>query len=173
EICRIEKFLHFANNEDYDPETHPHLKLNEVWPIFRNLEDKYTPDRDVAIEESLLIYKGRLVWRDKNITLRLKDKKDVVLLRTIHSAEMVVIKDDLKPKMEVDYNNSMGGVDKVDQHLAAYPVPRNSGKRYYKNIFFHLLELALRNSFVLYTISEGRKTPLDYRMVIIRKIFEK
>ncbi|KAJ4447630.1 hypothetical protein ANN_09637, partial [Periplaneta americana] len=50
--------------------------------------------------------------RDKNITLRLKDKKDVVLLSTIHSTEMVVIKDDLKPKMVVDYNNSMGGIDK-------------------------------------------------------------
>ncbi|KAJ4446148.1 hypothetical protein ANN_12841 [Periplaneta americana] len=103
--------------------------------------------------------------RDRNITLRLKDKKDVVLLSTIHSAEMVVIKDDLKPKMVIDYNNSMGRVDKVDQHLAAYPVPRNSGKRYYKKIFFNLLELPLWNSYVLYTISEGRKIPLDYRIV--------
>ncbi|KAJ4426928.1 hypothetical protein ANN_26727 [Periplaneta americana] len=62
EICRFEKFLHFANDENCDPETQPNVKLNEVWPIFRNLEDKYTPDRDVTIEESLLIYKGRLVW---------------------------------------------------------------------------------------------------------------
>ncbi|KAJ4427155.1 hypothetical protein ANN_24771 [Periplaneta americana] len=62
-------------------------------------------------------------WRDKNITLRLKDEEDVMLLSTIHSAEMVVIKDDLKSKMVVDHNNTMGGVDKVDQHLAAYSVP--------------------------------------------------
>ncbi|KAJ4437178.1 hypothetical protein ANN_17313 [Periplaneta americana] len=37
---------------------------------------------------------------------------------------MVAGKGDLKPKMVVDYNNTMVGVDRVDQHLAAYPVPQ-------------------------------------------------
>ncbi|KAG8237437.1 hypothetical protein J437_LFUL016249, partial [Ladona fulva] len=41
-----------------------------------------------------------------------------------------------KPKVVVDYNDTMGGVDRVDQHLADYPIPRKRGKKYYKIYFF-------------------------------------
>ncbi|KAJ4450249.1 hypothetical protein ANN_01668 [Periplaneta americana] len=88
------------------------------------------------------------------MAIRWKDKKDI-LLSTIHNPEMVVKNVDLKPKVVTDYNDTMGGVDHVDQHLAAYPVPRKRRKRYYKKIFFHLLELALWNFYILYT-KKGR-----------------
>ncbi|GFY54124.1 hypothetical protein TNIN_79361 [Trichonephila inaurata madagascariensis] len=34
----------------------------------------------------------------------------------------------LKPKVVHDYNNTMGGVEKVDQHLTGYPVARKRGQ---------------------------------------------
>lgn len=40
------------------------------------------------------------------------------------------------------YNKTRGGFDRVDQRIADCPVTRNRGKRYYKKIFFHLLERA-------------------------------
>ena len=43
----------------------------------------------------------------------------------------------------------MGGVDKVAQHLVDYPIPRKGRKRYYK-VFFHMMNLALWNSYILY-----------------------
>jgi hypothetical protein len=47
-------------------ENHPIPKLNKIWPIFENLEKKfvhlYTPERDVTLYESLLLYKRRLGW---------------------------------------------------------------------------------------------------------------
>lgn len=65
-----------------------------------------------------------------------------------------------------------GGVDKVDQHLADYPITRKRGKKYYKKIFFHMLEHALWNSFVLYKKKGGLKTHLQFRMDLITKIIE-
>ncbi|GFX78855.1 hypothetical protein TNCV_1356431 [Trichonephila clavipes] len=42
-----------------------------------------------------------------------------------------------KPKCVVDYNDQMGGADKVDQHLAPYFTSRKREEN--TNIFFHLL----------------------------------
>ncbi|KAG8225467.1 hypothetical protein J437_LFUL004468 [Ladona fulva] len=59
----------------------------------------------------------------------------------------------------------MGGVDKVEQHLSHYPIPRKRGKKYYRKIFFHLMEQALWNSYVLYKKTGGRRTVGIQRMV--------
>ncbi|KAJ4430756.1 hypothetical protein ANN_19347 [Periplaneta americana] len=75
------------------------------------------------------------------MAIRWKDKKDVVLLSTIHNPEMVMKNNELKPKVVIDYNDTMGGVDRIDHHLAAYP--------------------------------GGRDSPLEYRISVIRKMFEK
>ena len=88
--------------------------------------------------------KGEVSAYIKNkMVLKWKDKKDVTLLSTIHNAEMVDVttrKGTIqKPKLVMDYNNTMGG---VDQHLSCYPTPRKKGKKYYK-IFFHLVDLEL------------------------------
>ncbi|KAF2895451.1 hypothetical protein ILUMI_10723 [Ignelater luminosus] len=77
-----------------------------------------------------------------------------------------------KPKLVHEYNDTMGGVDKVDQHLADYTLPRKRGKKFYKKIFFHLFDLALWNSFVLYSKTGGTKTTLEYRMDVVKLIIE-
>ncbi|GFT77165.1 hypothetical protein TNCV_1984531 [Trichonephila clavipes] len=46
-----------------------------------------------------------------------------------------------RPKCVVDYNDQMGGVDKIDQHLAPYSTSRKREEN--TKIFFHLLDLAL------------------------------
>lgn len=293
-FIQIKQFLHFSNNQDYDPETHPNPKLNKIWPVFQLLLTKFrcllTPDRDITIDESLLLYKGRLGWKQyiplkrarfgiktymlcesksgyvwnmiiytgkgtllsedykglpvstqvvmdlmspllgkgycltmdsyynspqladilvNNITdvygtvqlkrkdmpslklkkgeivgyqrgkvtaMKWKDKKDISLLSTIHSLEIVDTEKrgeiKKKPKCVVDYNDTMGGVDRVDQHLADYALPRKRGKKYYKKIFFHLLDLALWNSYILYCKNGGAKTPLMYRIAVVDGIMK-
>jgi hypothetical protein len=42
----------------------------------------------------------------------------------------------IKPKVVIDYNNSMNAVDKQDQQLPSFPVIRKYAKDY-KNIFLH------------------------------------
>lgn len=297
-FLKIKQYLHFSNNEEFDAATHPSPKLYKLWPIYQNLVQKfksvYTPEKNIAIDESLLLYKGRLGWiqyipmkrarfgiktyllcesstgyvynfiiytgketlldeeykalpissqvvmtlvktllnkgytlttdnfytspqladilvanktdiygtvrlnrkemppaikdvklkkgevvafrRGKVMTLRWKDKKDVTLLSTIHNAKMLQItkRDKVKEKPAVvhDYNDTMGGVDRVDQMLASYPLPRKRGKKYYRKIFFHLLDLAIFNSMVLYMKRGGQMSSLKYRLALITSIVE-
>ena len=96
------------------------------------------------------------VQRGKVMALRWKDKKDVARISTVHNPTMVDLstprREIKKPQVIHDYNFTMGGVDKVDQHLVDYPIPRKRGKRYYKKVFVHLMDLAVWNSYSLYFI---------------------
>lgn len=85
------------------------------------------------------------------------DKKDICLLSTIHNSEQGDTKKKdkdgntiKKPKLVLDYNDTMGGVDRMDQLLHDYPTTRKRGKKYYKGIFFHLLDISIWNAFILY-----------------------
>ncbi|KAG8237778.1 hypothetical protein J437_LFUL017329 [Ladona fulva] len=77
----------------------------------------------------------------------------------------------VKPPVVIDYNHTMGGVDWVDQ-LSDYPLPRERSKKYYKKIFFHLVDLSVWNSFILYKKSGGRKVHLDYRIQLREQLIE-
>lgn len=259
-FCQLKQNLHFCDNSTYNAETHPNPKLNKIWDIYTDLNKKfqslYNLERDVTIDESLLLYKGRLGWiqyipkkrarfgiktymlceassgyiwssiiytgkdtvfdddykhlpvssrivmslmkpllnkghcvttdnfytsptladlllanrtdtygtmkpnrkdlpsglkkklkkneviayqRGKALAIKWRDKRDVCLLSTVHNPEMVSVERRgekvMKPKLVQDYNNTMGGVDRADQHLADYPLTRKRGKKYYKKIF--------------------------------------
>jgi len=56
-------FLHFANNSKFDPDQHQ-KKLYKIQPILDHLKSKissvYTQERSICVDESLLLWKGRL-----------------------------------------------------------------------------------------------------------------
>lgn len=62
----LKRCIHFTDNSTYDPKTHPNPKLNKLWPIIEHINKKFctaiTLERDVTIDESLMLYKGRLGW---------------------------------------------------------------------------------------------------------------
>ncbi|KAJ8932575.1 hypothetical protein NQ318_020684 [Aromia moschata] len=62
----IHQNLHFSNNDEFDEASHPNPKLNKIWPVYDCLVTKFreaiTPEKYIAIDESLLLYKGRLGW---------------------------------------------------------------------------------------------------------------
>lgn len=62
--CRfslIMKYLHFADNKQYNKAVHPAPKLKKIWELFQiinsNFQQVYIPDRDVCVDESLMAYK--------------------------------------------------------------------------------------------------------------------
>jgi len=74
----------------------------------------------------------------------------------------------------MDYNTHMGGVDTFDQ-VASYYVPDIKSRRWYMRVFYHLLEIAFNNSYILYRQTlqkENRKflDRLEYRKSIIREL---
>ena len=54
-----------------------------------------------------------------------------------------------KPVMITDYNQSMGGVDLCNQLLNYYALSRKT-RKWWKKLFFRLLELCIINSMILY-----------------------
>jgi hypothetical protein len=103
--------------------------------------------------------KGEAVFRRRGNLLALKwhDKRDVSMLSTIHEAKRVVPEIDdnidemaeMKPTCIADYCKFMGGVDVADHMLQYYSVFRKTNK-YWRKLFFHLLNMIITNAWLLY-----------------------
>ena len=62
-----------------------------------------------------------------------------------------------------DHIKFMGGVNLSDQLIGYHPILRQT-KRYWKTLFYHLVEIAATNAFILYKwqcVAEGRKPPTE------------
>lgn len=85
-----------------------------------------------------------------------KDKKMVTLLSTYVGSTPVSSVTTKKEKVEIpcpkivlEYNKHMGGVDLMDSFLGRFHIPLRS-KKWYLRIFFHLLDLTVINSWIIY-----------------------
>ena len=122
--------------------------------------------------------KGEVItFRDGELTgIRWMDKRAVTVLSTIHDDEMVdvrcrtrqavggteVVK---KPNMIAQYNTYMGGVDKADQLLVYYGYSHFS-KKWWKRVFFHLLDVTLVNAYLLVTPLHQQMPHLEFRLSV-------
>ena len=78
------------------------------------------------------------------------------------------------PIIVAKYSASMGGVDKSDQYLSYHIVFRRT-VMYWKTLFYHLVDVAVVNSFILLARQAGQHTitEYDYRDSLILQIIEK
>nr|KAG5692851.1 hypothetical protein BaRGS_020879 [Batillaria attramentaria] len=110
--------------------------------LFEDLKDRGTravgtvrTGREGIPEEmhpkNIKLQKNESIFRRKGdlLCLRLKDKKDVFFLSTVHTTEKERVGNDrqgnvrLKIKLVNDYNKKMKGVDQFDQNLSR-PIKR-------------------------------------------------
>jgi hypothetical protein len=90
-------------------------------------------------------------YTDDGLTmfLKCKDKRDVMILSTFHKgeAEMKVLrmKEANIPKPVDDHNEKMGGADKCDQMLTAYPTEMKT-EIWYEKTFHHLINMSTFNA---------------------------
>jgi len=80
------------------------------------------------------------------------DKGDICLLMNIHNAPAdgnfyIEGGKAMKPQIVTDYNCHMGFVDKGNRIAKSYSISRDTFK-WTKKLFFHLLDLAILNSYV-------------------------
>lgn len=102
--------------------------------------------------------KGTLIMKQKGNILATKwvDKREVNLLSTNSNPTQTVVQRKTKggiadvsiPTSVADYNTNMGGVDLADQLRASYQVGRAS-KRWWRYLFWFLVQTAMINSFLL------------------------
>jgi len=90
-----------------------------------------------------------------------RNKRDICMLTNIHSAPA----DGnfyseggkaIKTQIVMDYNYHMGYVDKGDRMVNSSSIRRRTFK-WMKKLFFHLLDLAILNSYILHSSCGGKK----------------
>lgn len=128
---------------------------------------KYLPKTLLAQDRDLA--RGDFDWAvssDNLFCLKWKDKRCVTLLSSLPDAvDSIQIerkqKDGTKvlvncPKAIPTYNSNMGFVDKFDQLVSLYEVDRKS-KKWWHRIFFHFLDAAVINSYILHKLLTGNE----------------
>ena len=89
-----------------------------------------------------------------------------------------------------DYNKNMGGVDRSDQLVLSYGYPHrlvsttyyafylftlhyNRSLKWWKRVFFHLLDLSLVNANILYNKSSAKQMhQLEFRLAVATSLLE-
>jgi len=126
------------------------------------------------------IPKGERIYLHNNFLLAMKyhDKREVFMLSSVHSPEMQETgkydrntnREIHKPKCIIDYNSNMGAVDQVDMQITFSECQRKTLK-WYKKLFFHLLDLAIYNAYVLYRMRNPVNIQFcDFKVLIIKEI---
>ena len=129
--------------------------------------------------------------------LKWKDKRDVNMLSTFHTDEVVqksrrsrrasdgteIVS---KPKVVEDYNQYMGGVDRSDQMVLYYgythrlvntsslwSINLHRSLKWWKRVMFHLLDLSLVNANILYnSVSTKPLTHMEFRLAVATSLLE-
>uniref|UniRef100_A0A803JPT4 PiggyBac transposable element-derived protein domain-containing protein n=2 Tax=Xenopus tropicalis TaxID=8364 RepID=A0A803JPT4_XENTR len=110
---------------------------------------------------------------DELLAINYYDTKNVFMLTTIHDESVTVVQrvgrpPKTKPLCCREYSRYMGGVDRTDQLQHYYNATRKT-KAWYKKVGIYLIQMALRNSYVVYKAAvPGRKLSYyKYQLQII------
>lgn len=101
-----------------------------------------------------------------------KDKRVVYIMVTKHQPRLIITRNRYgqakKKTIEVsEYNKFMSGIDKSDQMIAYYSTPKKT-IRWYKKVFFHLLDMMVWNAYYMFKkYCNSNKTLLSFRESII------
>jgi len=104
-----------------------------------------------------------------------RDKRDICMLMNIHNAPT---EGDLcneggkaiKLQIVMDYNHHTGYVDKIDRMANSYSISCHTFK-WTKKLFFHLLDLAILNSYIVHSFFGGKKMSHgEFRYTLVRNM---
>jgi len=78
-----------------------------------------------------------------------------------------------KPICVINYNQCMGSIDKTDMLLSSVECVRKTSK-WYKKIFFYLIDLSILNTFSAFKTVTGQNMPVaNFQLEVIRQLLEK
>ena len=122
---------------------------------------------------------GEMCFRrnDKLLFLKWKDKRDVYILSSIHTANKATKiqrnfrgEQITKPVPVLEYNKYMFGVDLADQYLQYYQFLRKTVK-WSKKFFIHCLNMVIINAFILHkNHAPNPVTQSVFRYAIVRHL---
>lgn len=127
--------------------------------------------KKIAKGESFCMYTKEGVccckWKDKREVLSISSEFGGNLVTTTNKRGQ----EKNKPKLIVEYNKNMKGVDRQDQMLSYYPLTHKT-LRWYKKLGIHIFHLMLNNAYFLYNMySEEKKYDLhDFHLEVVTKL---
>jgi hypothetical protein len=104
-----------------------------------------------------------------------RNKRDIYMLTNIHDAPAKGNFCDgngkaTKAQIVAEYSRHMGFVDKEDRMAKSYSICQRTLK-WTKKLFFHLLELAILNSYILLSSCGGKKiSHRDFGVILVRNM---
>ena len=141
--------------------------------------------RGLPIEMKATLERGAVISANVDrsmMALKWMDKRPVSMLTTIHDNSMTTKvrrkrrrggeREEIRKPVTVDqYNQFMGGVDRSDQLLSYYGFSHRTVK-WWRRAAFHLLDMAIVNSYVLYSsLHAGRKlTHEQFRIELAKEL---
>lgn len=108
------------------------------------------------------------------------DKKEVYMITPVHEISFCVTgkkhwktgKNIMKPVCVHEYNKNMGGIDNIDRQLSLTETARKSMK-WYRKIFFNLLDLILANAHILYKMNTKEDISFpELRLRVVRGLLK-
>jgi len=125
--------------------------------------------------------KGEACFRaTKNLlVIKWMDKKEVHMISSMHTVNFKAVskyggkQSVQKPLCVIDYNKSMGIVDKVDMVLSTVNSTRKSLK-WYRKFFFHLMDICVWNAYCMYKHNRRETISMSkFHLALIKQIIEK
>ena len=149
------------------------LNRKNIPPVLKDLStlDKARGSNRYVKDRNLLFVQ----WRDNKVVNFLSTMHQRTTNGTCKRRSKVNNKfqklDVPQPQLVRDYNKYMSGVDRSDQMINKYNSLRKTDK-YWKTIFYHLLDIARVNSFILFRSHTGnrRVNQLDFNLELIRQL---
>ena len=160
------------------------------FPLFKTLQDHDTlacgtvrklRAKFPATMVNKKLTRGEVIHMTKDgvVGMRLRDKKDVFFLSTIHRPHLFSTKKAdkdgeivMKDNIVTEYNKNMGFVDKNDQILAQHSLVRKCTK-WTTKVFFHLFEESLFNAHILYKASPEPLLDFnDFKITFVKETFK-
>ncbi|XP_025196239.1 piggyBac transposable element-derived protein 4-like [Melanaphis sacchari] len=133
------------------------------------------------IEGKLKLGERETRCTDKLLAIYWKDCCDVYMLTFMNTNEMVDTKKIdrktgkkyLKPQSVVSYNKNMGAIDKIDM-LLSYTKCVRCTLKWYKKLFFHVIDMSLLNAYSAYKTVTGKHISVaDFQLTLVNEILQK
>lgn len=137
-------------------------------------------DLPSCAQKKLQVGQKLVYQKDKVVFTKWHDKRDVSLISSNCSpvvGDVVVNRRDqevTKPGVVDLYNKHMGGVDLADQLRSYYSVARSS-KKWYRYIFWYLIDISVCNAFILFNYHQqergkGKVKQIDFRTSLAKQL---